>query len=479
MARWPGLVCGVVLLLAGAGDAAAQGRVCDLVQEADFRRLVNARGETMVYFRDPVRFQCTGDVTLEADSAILNQTARAVELIGAVVYRDSTHQLTAEWANYLGSLEQLLGRGDVVLTDLVNGSVVTGEQLQHLRESATRAVAHTIVTGGRPRAVLRDAPRAEAAGDPSQPPDVAADTVAPVEVTADRLEFLGDSLFLARGNTDIARGTTTGAADSARYDRRGEVLTLLGRAHVEDPRYRLEGERIDAHVRGEALREVLAERSTRLVSEELTVTAERLRIGFVDGALDRLEAWNPPPPQTDDEAPPTGPRATALAEDFQLQADSIDAVADSGRIREVRAVGRAYGERLPDSLSVPVPAVAARDWVQGDTIIGHFAEALRPIPDRELVDEGATADTTETVLERVVVIGGAAPALSLYRMEPGADGEGASINFMKASRIILYLTEGEVARVEAEGPIDGVYLDPVRRRPAPEATTPPAARGSR
>ena len=118
--RWPRLLCGAILLLAASSGADAQTRRCDLVQPADFRQLVNARGETILYFPDPVRLRCTGEVSLAADSAIYNRSALAMELIGSVVYRDSTNQLTARWANYIGRLEQLLARGEVVLTDLVD-----------------------------------------------------------------------------------------------------------------------------------------------------------------------------------------------------------------------------------------------------------------------------------------------------------------------------------------------------------------------
>ncbi|MBW3554281.1 MAG: hypothetical protein KY466_12255 [Gemmatimonadetes bacterium] len=499
MRGWRGFVLGALLVFAAPVAAAAQARVCDLVQAADYAQITNASGESVWYFRDPVRLRCTGNVTLAADSAVYNRSQGEMELIGAVAYRDSANQLTADWANYVGRLEQLLARGNVVLTDLRDGSVVTGQELQYLREMPTRPLSQVVMRGGRPRAVLREARPQPSGRAPAVPPP-AADTAAPVEITADRLEFLGDSLFLARGRVEIERGATTGASDSARYDQPSERLTLLGRAHVRDDRYRLEGERIDAFVRGEVLREVRAEVRTSLVSAELTVRSERLRIGFVEGALDRLEAWNPlamAAPR--DSAAPPAERAVALAEDFRLRADSIDAIADSGRIREVRAIGHGYGERRLDSLAVDVPAMVARDWIQGDTIIGYFADVSRAMPEDSAVDgaapsddfadpsrirgpEGAQAesgDSVEVVLERVVVIGGSSPALSLYRMEPGADGERGAINFMKARRIILFMTEGDVDRVEADGPMDGVYLDPVNVRRTPAPAAPPTAAGGR
>lgn len=501
MRGWRGFVFRALLVLATPAAAAAQGRSCDLVQAADYAQITNARGESVWYFRDPVRLRCTGNVTLAADSAIYNRTLAAMELIGGVAYRDSTNQLTADWANYIGRLEQLLARGNVVLTDLQDGSVVTGQELQYLREMPGRPLSHVVMRGGRPRAVLRESRPAPPDPAPAVPPP-GADTAAPVEITADRLEFLGDSLFLARGRVEIERGGMTGASDSARYDQPSERLTLLGGAHVRDDRYRLEGERIDAFVRGEALREVRAEVRTTLISDELTVRSERLRIGFIEGALDRLEAWNPAAMAAPiDSAAPRPERAVAIAEDFLLRADSIDAAADSGRLREVRAIGHGYGERRLDSLAAGLPAMVSRDWIQGDTIIGYFAAvatdaaadttpAAAPILDEAPADafaaarriggpEGDEAESadSEIVLERVVVIGGSGPALSLYRMEPAADGERGPINFMKARRIILFMIEGDVDRVEAEGPMDGVYLDPVRGRATPAPAAPPPVTG--
>lgn len=485
------LACGAAAVLLAPVAAPAQGRTCDVVEAADYVRLTNERGEMVIYFRDPLRMECTGDVRLRADSAVMVQGASApsIELIGAVVYQDSTRELTADWANYLGTTAQLIARGRVVLTDRVDGSVVRGEELQYRRATPERPLSQVVIRGGRPHATLRER-TAPAAAPPEEP-------AAPVEIRADRLEFLGDSLFLGRGDVEIERATTTGAADSARYDQLAGRMTLLGRAHVQDPRYRLEGERIDALLDGEALREVRSEERARVISEDLTVRSRWLRMSFLEGALERLEAWGPrgatpgDPEDPDGEEAgagetPAGERALALAEGFRLRADSIDARADAGRLREVRAVGRGYGERRVDSLAVGLAPLVARDWIQGDTIIGHFRDvrperrvdgpAAEPAPARLPTDTAAAEvpgdaageptdpEDTEVELERIIVIGGSAPALSLYRMD-GEDAARPAINFMKAERITLFMDAGEVGRVEADGPIEGVYLDPVTGRP--------------
>ncbi len=477
----------VILSIAPAPATAQTGRTCRQVLPSDFRRIVNTRGQEVVYFRDPVRFLCTGNVLLESDSAVVNRSASTVELIGAVVYRDSTRELRSDWANYLGGMDQLLARGSAVVRDLEGGAVVEGDQLNYLRQAQDRPVARLLVTGGRPHAILPERPRpaggpsgADPPGDdppgadpPGDDPPPPTDSVAPpTEVWADRMEMEGDDLFRAEGNVDLVRGAMVGGGEVALFEGAAERMTLTRSAFVENEDYRLEGDRIIAFLEGNGLREVRSEGSARVISEELNVRSERVRIGFSDGRVERLEAWNP-----GDE--PLGPRARANTRDFRLRADSLDVLADSAGIRELRAVGRAYGER---GLEEPAPgggsstpAALATDWIQGDTILGFFERVVTPPAEVQVGEarvsearggedesgEGESAgDATEVVLERIEVVGGASPALSLYRQESEEPATRATINFKKARRIILFMEQGEVARVEAEGPLEGLYLDP-------------------
>ncbi|MFP4622569.1 MAG: hypothetical protein ACLFRX_00160 [Gemmatimonadota bacterium] len=493
---------GVILTLSAVPtDLEAQGRRCRQVLQADARRLT-IRGQEVFYFRDPVRVVCEGGVLLEADSAVMNRGAGTVELVGDVLYQDSTRSLRSEWANYLGRLDQLLARDEVVLEDHESGAVIQGDDLNYLRQSESRPVARMIVTGDRPYATIPpDTPTRHTAAPDTPAPDTAApdtaapDTAAPdtagepTEVWADRMELEGEDLFTALGDVEIQRGEITGAGDAARFRQAEQRMTLTGAAHVRDEMYRLDGERIDAFMEGGGLREVQSRGAARVTSDDLSVRSQQIRIGFTEGRLERLEAWNPDTTATR--------RARADARDFRLRADSIDARADSLGIRELRAVGRAYGERdlvqPADTVArAPLPAAAARDWIQGDTILGYFAHlppepetvetsdsvpalearALPPPIEDEETGEAAReqeADSTRTVLERIVVLGGEGSALSLYRMAQDQDPGRLSINFMKAKRIILYMERGEVARVEAEGPIEGLYLEPSGRR----STEPP------
>lgn len=513
---------GAVLLVLPAlpSPAAAQARRCNQVLPADAQRIVNAQGE-INYFRDPVRVVCTGGLVLEADSAVIARGAGYIHLVGNVLYRDSTRELTADWANYVGGPDVLYARGNVLLRDLANESRITGQELEYQRETPARPQALTIVRGGRPYALL---PPSARGGDPA-----AADTAAAVEVWADRFRFEGEELFIGQGNAEFRRGQLRGAADTARFEQLSEQIQLIGDARVEEEQYRLEGARINAFLPGDTLREVRALGEARLRSDDLNVASDQIRIALAGGQLERLEAWNPEalaahrPPATaepaDEGASPDAdtaqaaepaegaaldrapadrpvpvpavadsaslPRAMAVAQDFTLRADSIEARADSGSIREIRAISRAFGERDADSLATRLPTVVARDWIQGDTIIGYFVEAepgadadpeldapdVAPVVEADPPVE--TGDTAEVVLERIVVVGGTAPALSLYRLEPESEGGEGAINFMRAQRIILHLIAGELDRVDAEGPIQGLYLDPTQQGGA--ATEPPPA----
>ncbi len=509
---------GTVLVLAALPAAAAsqQTRTCRQTRPSDFQRIVNVVGQELLYFKDPVHWVCTGGIVLDADSAVMNRAASTIELVGGVLYRDTARELTSDWANYVGREDQLFARGNVRLRDLANASVITGEQLDYRRETPERPMSRMIVQGGRPHAILH--PGAENAGEPAvdtaagmagdtaaAPPDTVplagrapvpdspADTATALEVWGRVIEIDGQDQFIANGDVELLRGDMRGAGQSVRYQRDDEQLTLVGHAHVENDRYRLEGERIEAVLQEDTLREIRADNAARLVSDELTVRAQRLRIGFSAGEIDRLEAWtrqpaspSPQPKSPDSAATAVGlpaaaapPRALALAKDFHLSADSIDALADSGAIREVRAVGSARGERNPDSTAARVPGVVASDWVQGDTIIGYFARQPVPAdsltPTRRPATEGETTDSMETVLERILVVGTGAPALSLYRLQPERPDCSPPINYMQAKRIDLFLTHGEVERVEAEGPIEGRYLESTARcgAPADSAATPP------
>jgi hypothetical protein len=141
--------------------------------------------------------------------------------------------------------------------------------------------------------------------------------------------------------------------------------------------------------------------------------------------------------------------------DFQLTADSLDVLAPGRQLDTVKAVGRALGQRLGEDLGdANVPTVAAHDWMRGDTILAAFREAA-PLPDD-------SASQPERELDTVTSLGN--PATSAYRIVDEQDSTALpGINYLRAGRIVVSMLEGKVSTVQAEGDVQGIYLQPVRR----------------
>ena len=471
------LLAAALTLLPAA--AVGQARECELVRASHARRIATTFSEIW-FVSGPAEFSCTDGTEVRADSAVYNKGA-ALELIGGVFYADSARTLVAERATYYLTSQRLHAQGDVVLTDRQNnGSVIRGSSLTHERATPDRPEARTIVTGPpRPHATFR--PRG--AGD-AAPSDTAA---LPFEVDADWMEIRGENRFTATGNVEITRGETRSGAHGATFDQAQERLVLTHDAWVEQEDLRLQARTIEAMLSGEELRAVTAVDEAHLEGRELMVDAATIRLEFEGGALQRLVAVVPPPalpPGGGDDAA-ARPRALAHARDLRLVADSIDALAPGQTLREIIAVGEAFAQRQPDSLSAGLPEFIANDWVSGDTIQAYFALEEKAAasagaePSRPDSAAGAARDTARVVLERLVVTGAGGRAQALYRVSrDGRDPGPPAINYTIADRITLVLSGGEVKEAEATGEVRGRYLEPQRRsaRSAPEPESPPAQR---
>jgi hypothetical protein len=457
--RWAfPLLAAVHLLGLAAAPALAQGQTCEITPPLprDMKRLGGGAGPETIYFSGPVHFVCTGGTTVKADSAVYVRGV-SLQLIGHVFYGDSVKTLTADAVDYIPPEGVLFARGDVVLTDRKSESTIRGPRLEYRRAGEGRPEAVTIVQD-RPHAVLRPR-RAEAA-------DAPADTAAqPLEVDADWMEFRGESQFRAVGRVEFRRGEARGASSEAEFDEAAERLVLSNGAWIEDGEFRLIGDRIEAYLSGEHLRETTATAAQKavLVARDLQVEAPFLRMYFEEGKLTRLVGEGQP--------------AVAVARDYRLTADSIDALAPGQALEQVIAVGGALAERLPDSLDVGLPAPIDRDWLRGDTIIGYFAASPEPQQ-----DSAAASDSTQAkrVLERLVAVGEGGGARAMYRSRERGEGgaERPGVDYMTADRITLFLEAGEVRRMEAEGTVRGIHLEPTgsqaEQNAAGEERSPPA-----
>ncbi|MEX0979946.1 MAG: hypothetical protein WDZ89_02560, partial [Gemmatimonadota bacterium] len=308
-------------------------------------------------------------------------------------------------------------------------------------------------------------------------------------------------------------------ADTAEYDQVAELFLLMGNARMLGDGYDLSGRRIVLRAPDDELRDVVASGDALLTSDDIVLTSPEIRIFLTDGQMERLVAVMIPgeaaaevaaaPDDVRANRPPTdvvaagregvldvaprraaSGRPEALTEDFFLVGDSIEVRAPGERLEQVVAVGRARGESLAgDTLQQEdVPEMARRDWIEGDTIFALFlpgedeaGEApLRPevagVPDPE-ADTAAEKPPARYVIERLVARG---DARSLYRMEPsdttGAEGPPRlALHYVKGREITILMRDGEVDRMDVEGPTEGIHLEPVRRE---ARVAPPADEGA-
>src|SRR5690606_23750407 len=355
----PGLLALGFLVILPTGLSGRQ-HGCNLIRSGDWNIFNAGAPNEVVFMGGPVHFECDGGITVKADSAV--RMPERLQLIGQVFYGDSVKTLTSRQLDYFPREGRLFARGDVEYLDRATGSTIQGQELHHERESAVRAESRTVVQG-RPHGVFR----------PQRRDGAAADTATqPFEVDAEWMEFIGQRAFRASGNVELVRGALRGFSNWAEFDNETERLVLTGSARVLDEQYELTAERIEAVPVGAQLSELFASTNARLTGENVTIESYEIRMFTDDGALSRLVA------RTRGGLPdPNASRGRATPAALLLLADSLDGLAPGQRIETLIAVGRAYAERTADTVDVGLPEIAAKDWVRGDTITGHFAPATK------------------------------------------------------------------------------------------------------
>jgi lipopolysaccharide export system protein LptA len=437
-----------MMLLTVTGSAAAQRVVCNVIERQGGSATISNAGlptEFGVIYR--AHFVCDeGQRTILADTATYSRASGQIELFGRAEVQDPERILNAARATYFTQLRQLSARGDVVVTDRATGSVIQGDVLTYLEETPTRPESQITATAttGQARATILSERSAE--------PGVMDTTI----VDAAQINVAGERLFRGLGDAVMTRDSLRASGFVIEYDQDSGVLVVTGNGLVEVPGYELRGDSITATVaEGDEIRDVLARHSTSLHSADMQVTAPALRLFFEDGEVARMVAlpWEPAVPGT-----PVA-RATAVNDQFRMEADSLDVLAPGQRIEEVAAVGSAYVERFtPDSLQALIPetdddvrSLIANDWVRGDTVRAYFTDG--PPPD----EEGAAV---ERVLERLWA--GGEPARTMHRTRD-RDAEPDvlfSLAYLVGREIDVTFRDGAIAVVTASEDVRGVYLQP-------------------
>lgn len=340
----------------------------------------------------------------------------------------------------------------------------------------------------------------------------------PYEIDATRFDLQGSRFFRATGSVVVVRDSLRAVADSLEYDQELGSLFLSKEAAVTTAQTDLAAKSIRLQIPEDEVREALATGDAVLEGEDLRLLAPIVTLFFTEGRMERLVAIRdvladslfaemdedereremlrrgvPPLPAREMGFTEFPIRPYALAQDFALEGDSLEVLAPGEVLQEVKAMGAARGESEGrDSLNADwTPELIASDWLEGDTIVAYFREAVdsisvtdEPIPelDRDTdrdepppvptriapeVDMAPVADTSnpDYQLDRLLAQGG---ARSMYRMAPSdsilaAEGEALAVHYVMGDEITIILNSaGEAERMEVVGQTRGIHLEPIR-----------------
>ncbi len=493
---------GVPAFLVGLGPAplaaqAALGTNCSLRE--DYREFATRQvtpGNRITYIGGPYLI-CPDGLRIQADSAVVYEASNRTELIGNVRFRHPERELDARLADYYEREGRLFARGAVRFLDVERGSEVQGDTLDYREAVAGRPDDQLTVWGPGTRADL--VPSATGPGAPAP---------APYRILADRLRFEGEDFFWGDGNVEVDREDLRATSDSLAFDQPGGQLILTGNANVVRGEVVASGGLVNLTLRDDVLESLRARREGRIETDDGTILTG-------DDVLVRLtpaEEIESVTAEGTDEV-----RATLTSEEISIFGRNIVIEGAQEETRTIRATGQARGETSSQAPTLSLASdeegdgsgmVLDHDWIEGQEIVATFtrlpdaqAEAPDPAdidPDAPEVDEpddtppgGGGVRRDEYRLERLESSGG---ARTLYRQPPSEGEAGAaadddeeagddvvvvdaetgevrsppssrwSISYIVAERIVIYLVEGEVDRVEAQGngrPVDGIQLDPV------------------
>jgi len=278
-------------------------------------------------------------------------------------------------------------------------------------------------------------------------------------VDANTVFMDGDSLVYASGKVVVTRTDLVATSDSLALDRATERARFIGKPVMNgagDRAFTLTGAVIDIFSRQRKLERVLSRVDAAVVSEEIRLSADTLDLRIRDDRLERAFAFGTS-------------RARAVSTVQDMTADSIEIHMPGQRIREVRAIGKAFALSEPDSTKI---RSSERDWIRGDTIIAMF-------------DSIAAADTTTKA--RIRELRSLVSASSFYQV-PSDDSTAScpKINYSRGQQITVAFDSQSVRRVSVQDSVnaDGLFLEcispgtnaaPAAGSPAPIGTQRPAS----
>lgn len=376
-------------------------------------------GKYFTYLGGGVFGKCRGqDITLQADSAESYDQSQLYILIGNAKYKEPRVTINSQRATYFRSEERVLMEGDVKAV-MKSGATMVGPKAEYFRAVRGIRTSPKLVAQGRPQLTFVET---DSAGK-AQPP---------TKLVAQEIIAEGDSIFIGHGRVILDRSDVVATGDSAYLNNNKQFSRLLKNPKIESKGsqpFTLTGTIIDLYGSARMLDRIVSIDSARATSKDLLLVSDTLDLRMQENKLQRAFAFGP-----------GGARATTPERD--ITADSLDVVMPNQRIRELRAIRRAYAESDPDSTKV---VSDERDWLRGDTIIARF-------------DSLAASDTTSKPQVKDILASGTA---SSYYQVPSNSGDKnkPGINYVRGRQIHIDFTKGEVQTVTVSDSVSGVYLE--------------------
>ncbi len=365
--------------------------------------------------------KCHGqDVTLRSDSAEYYGDMNLMYLIANVHYVDSRAKVDADHMTYWMDEEHIRAEGNVYSV-LASGTTMRGPVADYYRAVRPIRTEAILVSTGRPK--LRVVDRDTLTGKPG-------DTV---DVVADRITSIADSLVYAGGDVRITRPQLFATGDSAFMDKGSGLARLMRKPTVEARRARpftLTGGVIDVFSKNRLVNRVVATPSGHATSQDLQLYADSVDLRVRNNELERAMAWGK-----------SGAHATSP--DRDIVADSIDALLPNQRIHQIRSVGNAFATSIPDSATM---TTKDRDWIRGDTLIATF-------------DSVSRADSAHTPPVKTIIARNHARAY--YHVKNASEKNRPGVNYVTGKDIDINFLDGGVDTVKVRDKASGIYMEAV------------------
>lgn len=400
-----------------------------------FRSVVTGTGARNLYVGGGVDATCEGQGNrLLADSAEHFADRGLLILYHNVQYSEERVTMTSDKMFYYTVDERLIAEGNVK-GRTVSGTRFEGPQMEYFRAKPGLRDVPSWTARGRP--FVRMSPTETGAE-----PGTSADSV---DLTANWVFSVNDSLVWASGRVVIERSDMRATGDSATLDNGIEFARLMREPQIVgkgERAFTLDGTVIDSWSKDRQLERVLAAGEGRVESDSLVLTADTIDLRFADQQIAQVFTW--------------GGRSRADGPDQQLESDSMDIRMPGQRLERLHAIGKAIAWSRVDTAKI---ATDERDWIAGDTVIAVFE--TRP---------DSTTGEDQTQMKEVVATG---TARSFYQVAASTGERGPpNLSYSRGRMITVLFASGEMSTVQVIDQASGLYLEPAAATAPPPVTTP-------